>query len=218
MSVTPTRITYKTLLGHEIPVLSPDPPDGKAGAVFMDAIKGSADACEAFMNATKGISSVVKTGETLTFTYTDGTTETFTVPNGATGATGATGAQGPQGETGPQGVQGIQGEQGVSGWTENTASTSSTPSITFTDGQSYQCASASITALTLSVSSGWSTGHVSRLRFYSPSTATTLTYPSTWICLGDDCSSHIFTPATDANYWLFLESRPDGNFLTVQKY
>ena len=52
--------------------------------------------------------------DTYTITYTDGTTSTFTVTNGAAGASGATGSQGPQGETGPQGPQGPAGQNGFS--------------------------------------------------------------------------------------------------------
>ena len=50
--------------------------------------------------------------DTYTITFTDGTTSTFTVVNGAQGETGA---QGPQGEKGEQGEQGLQGEQGIQG-------------------------------------------------------------------------------------------------------
>lgn len=52
-----------------------------------------------------GISSITKTGtsgleDTYTITLTNGTTETMTVTNGATGATGATGPTGATGDTG----------------------------------------------------------------------------------------------------------------------
>ena len=66
--------------------------------------------------------SIEKTGtsglvDTYTITYSDGTTSTFTVTNGADGEDGKDGATGATGETGPQGPQGIQGEKGEDGHT-----------------------------------------------------------------------------------------------------
>ena len=77
----------------------------------------------------KGVESITKTGssglvDTYTILYTDDTSTTFTVTNGAPGAqgpqgpqgeTGATGPQGPAGEAGEAGAQGPQGEQGPAG-------------------------------------------------------------------------------------------------------
>ncbi len=64
--------------------------------------------CNAESASGKSILSIAKTGsegliDTYTITYTDGTTDSFTVQNGADGAQGAQGLQG---------VQGIQGETG----------------------------------------------------------------------------------------------------------
>ena len=53
--------------------------------------------------------------DTYTIHYTDNTTTTFVVKNGAQGAAGTPGSQGPQGETGPQGPQGATGPQGPQG-------------------------------------------------------------------------------------------------------
>ncbi len=68
-----------------------------------------------------GVESILKTSsdglvDTYTVTYTDGTTTTFTVTNGA---------QGVQGEQGIQGIQGVPGENGE------------TPVITIVDGYWY---------------------------------------------------------------------------------
>ena len=71
-----------------------------------------------------GIVSITKTGtvglvDTYTIAFTNGTSTTFNVTNGATGAqgpkgdTGATGAQGPKGDTGETGQQGPKGDTGV---------------------------------------------------------------------------------------------------------
>ncbi len=62
--------------------------------------------------AGRGIQSIAKTSsegltDYYTITYTDGTTDVFTVQNGADGADGA---QGEKGEQGAQGVQGLQGQ------------------------------------------------------------------------------------------------------------
>ena len=53
--------------------------------------------------------------DTYTITYTDGTTSTFTVTNGAAGTQGPQGPAGPAGSQGPQGEQGLQGETGPQG-------------------------------------------------------------------------------------------------------
>ena len=70
--------------------------------------------------------------DTYTITYTDGTTSTFTVTNGAAGANGATGSQGPQGETGPQGPAGADGQDGFSPVVTTTTAADSTI-VTITD-------------------------------------------------------------------------------------
>lgn len=64
-----------------------------------------------------GIASIEKTGtsgltDVYTITFTNGTTTTFTVSNGAKGDTGS---QGPKGDTGQQGVPGSQGPKGDPG-------------------------------------------------------------------------------------------------------
>lgn len=67
----------------------------------------------------KGISSIAKTGtsglvDTYTITFTDGTTSTFTVTNGAQGSQGPAGPQGPQGPTGADGEDGVSPEVSIS--------------------------------------------------------------------------------------------------------
>ena len=66
-----------------------------------------ADGTQETVTATglKGISSITKTGtaglvDTYTITYTDGTTSTFNITNGAQGAQGPEGPQGPDGDDG----------------------------------------------------------------------------------------------------------------------
>lgn len=50
-----------------------------------------------------------------TFTYSNGSTSTFTVKNGSKGSTGATGPQGPKGDTGATGAKGATGATGPKG-------------------------------------------------------------------------------------------------------
>lgn len=66
------------------------------------------------------IKSIEKTGteglvDTYTITFVGGSTQTFTVTNGAKGDTGAQGIQGEKGEKGDPGEKGEQGIQGVPG-------------------------------------------------------------------------------------------------------
>ena len=114
--------------------------------IALGALLLGLSSCTGFMQ--RAVAGIEKTGtegnvDTYTITYTDGTTETFTVTNGTDGEDGvsptveigengnwyidgkdtgiaAEGPQGPQGETGPQGPegeQGPQGEQGIQGET-----------------------------------------------------------------------------------------------------
>lgn len=68
----------------------------------------------------KGITSIVKTGtlgliDTYTITYSDSTTSTFDITNGAKGDKGDKGDIGPQGIQGIQGIQGNPGTNGIDG-------------------------------------------------------------------------------------------------------
>lgn len=68
----------------------------------------------------RGITQIVgpnSTGlvDTYTIVFSDGSTSSFSVTNGATGAQGPQGEPGTQGPQGPQGPQGDQGPQGATG-------------------------------------------------------------------------------------------------------
>ncbi len=102
--------------------MGPQGPAGADGATGPQGPQGEQGVPGQTGAAGLGIASVtgpVSNGlvDTYTITYTDNTTSTFTVTNGANGQNGATGPQGPQGEQGPVGPQGPQGEQGVPGQT-----------------------------------------------------------------------------------------------------
>lgn len=82
--------TYSTteianILGSSIPGVTPTPTPGYSLALIDDIARGLTAGMLSFMSATKGISSLVKSGETITITYTDGTTQTFTVADGEPG-------------------------------------------------------------------------------------------------------------------------------------
>lgn len=88
-----------------------------------------------------GIRSITKTGtsglvDTYTVTFTDSTTTTFSVTNGAKGDTGDTG---PQGETGPTGATGPKGDTGDTGNGIASAVLNAdyTLTLNFTNGTSY---------------------------------------------------------------------------------
>jgi uncharacterized protein (TIGR02145 family) len=104
----------------------PQGPEGPAG-VGIQSITGP---------TTSGLEN------TYTIHFTDGTTTTFVVTNGAAGATGATGPQGPTGATGatgpqgPTGATGPQGPEGPAGFspTVSAAASGSDVIITVVDG------------------------------------------------------------------------------------
>ena len=78
---------------------------------WLDSLKGSAG---------NSVVSVIKTAtnglvDTYTITFSDGSTTTFDVTNGADGGIGPQGPQGDPGVTGPQGPEGPQGIPGQDG-------------------------------------------------------------------------------------------------------
>ncbi len=109
--------------------------------IALGALLLGLSSCTGFRQ--RAVAGIEKTGtegnvDTYTITYTDGTTETFTVTNGTDGEDGvsptveigengnwyidgedtgiaAEGPQGPHGKTGPQGPEGEQGPQGEAG-------------------------------------------------------------------------------------------------------
>jgi len=105
-----------------------------------------------------GIANIIRTGgdgspgstDTYTITYTDASTDTFTIYNGVDGAQGGQGVQGEQGiqgDPGPQGVQGEPGPQGVQGVGitsivrtagDGSPGTTDTYTITFSDSSTTQ--------------------------------------------------------------------------------
>lgn len=85
----------------------------------------------------KGVESITKTGtsglvDTYTILYTDGTTTTFNVTNGAPGPQGPEGPQGPKGDDGATGAQGPAGATPVISASATVGTGTGTPSVTVT--------------------------------------------------------------------------------------
>lgn len=165
MQYTTTEIA--NILGSSIPGVTPTPTPGFALALIDDISRGLTAGILAFMDATKGIASLEKIGETVTITYTDGTTQNFTVENGEPGADGI-----------------------GTGWNFTTSSTSDL-SVTLTNGAWYYN---DATASSVSIADGLGIGESSVVEFVA--STTTYSASSTAYHLGDDCSSGTFTPGT----------------------
>ena len=101
---------------------------------------------------------------------------------------------------------------GVTGWTEGTLVDGSN---TLTDADSLYSATG-MSGASITVGSGWTTGHTSRVGI-TFAASSTFSYPSTWVCVGDDCSGGDFTFSQGSSYWLTIECRPDGTWMTCQK-
>lgn len=181
---TYTTIEIANILGHSIPGVTPTPTPGFSLALIDDIARGLTGGVQAFMSATKGISTLVKTGETVTITYTDGTTQTFTVADGAPGADGV-----------------------GTGWTFSTSSSSSLYA-TLTNGTWFY----DDTACTyISLTDNLGLGESSVLEFNSSSA--TFSAPSGAFHLGDDCDdSGVFTPGS--GYWYTVTYVKQGRGLT----
>lgn len=85
----------------------------------------------------KGVESITKTGtsglvDTYTILYTDGTSTTFNVTNGAPGPQGPEGPQGPKGDDGATGAQGPAGATPVISASATVGTGTGTPSVTVT--------------------------------------------------------------------------------------
>ena len=98
----------------------PEGPQGPTGATGPEGPQGLPGAQGPEGPAGVGIQSItgpVTSGleDTYTIHYTDGTTSTFVVTNGAAGAQGLQGPEGPQGPTGATGPEGPQGLPGATG-------------------------------------------------------------------------------------------------------
>lgn len=101
---------------------------------------------------------------------------------------------------------------GVTGWTEETLVDGSN---TLTDATSLYSATG-MSGASIAVGASWTTGHTARVGI-TFAASSTFSYPSGWICVGDDCSGGDFTFSQGESYWLTVECRPDGTWMTCQK-
>lgn len=79
---TYTKVAIDNILGNPVYGVTPTPTPGYALEFVDTNTRNLTAAMRAFMSATKGISSITKDGETLTITYTDGSTQTEEVKDG----------------------------------------------------------------------------------------------------------------------------------------
>ena len=101
---------------------------------------------------------------------------------------------------------------GVTGWTEETLVDGSN---TLTDATSLYTATG-MSGASITVGASWATGHTARVGI-TFAASSTFSYPSGWVCVGDDCSGGDFTFSQGESYWLTIEARPDGTWMTCQK-
>ena len=109
-------------------------------------------------------------------------------------------------------LKGPAGQDGVTGWTEGSLVDGSN---TLTDATSLYSATG-MSGASITVGASWATGHTARVGI-TFAASSTFSYPSTWVCVGDDCSGGDFTFSQGSSYWLFIEKRPDATWMTCQK-
>lgn len=80
-----TKELIATIRGSSVYGVTPAPMEGRTLALIDDNARSLCAAMLDWMAETKGIQSTSKAGETLTITYSDGTTQDFSVPNGTAG-------------------------------------------------------------------------------------------------------------------------------------
>ena len=161
------------------------------------------------------VATVTKSGGVATITITDATgTTTETISDGfsPTASVSKSGSTATISITDSTGTTTATVSDGVTGWTEGTLVDGSN---TLSDATSLYSATA-MSAASISVGSSWAAGHTARVGITFDASAT-FTYPSGWICVGDDCSGGDFTFTQGESYWLFIEARPDGTWMTCQK-
>lgn len=104
------------------------------------------------------------------------------------------------------------GTDAVVGWTEGTLIDGTN---TLTDGVSLYSATA-MSSAELAVGSSWTVGCTARVGITFGSSAS-FSYPSGWICVGDDCNEGDFTFIQGEKYWLTVECRPDTTWMICMK-
>lgn len=99
-------------------------------------------------------------------------------------------------------------EDGKTSWDEGSLVNGSN---TLTDCASLY-SSTEMSSVSLTTGASWSLGNTARVGITFSSSAS-FSYPSNWICVGDDCSDGDFTFSQGERYWLTIENRPDATWL-----
>ena len=206
--------TYKTLYGdHEVKIFT-GIEVGKAADKVNDVIKSMADTIEALEDGVTGErGSVTFTGSAVTGTGTNisaevtGSQKDDHYINNLTWNYYTATAENKWDYKGN-----IQGPEGNTSWTEGTLNDGSN---TLTNATSLYSATG-MAAASITVGSSWATGHTARVGI-TFAASSTFSYPSGWVCVGDDCSGGDFTFSQGSSYWLTIEARPDSTWMTCQK-
>ena len=188
-------VTYKTLYGdNTVKVFSGVTP-GLAADAVNDMIKSMADAVEDLEEGVKG-----DPGDPGAPGFSP---EASVTKSGGVVTISITDKDGTTSET---------VRDGVSGWTEETLVDGSN---TLTDATSLYSATG-MSGASITVGSGWTTGHTARVGI-TFAASSTFSYPSGWVCVGDDCSGGDFTFSQGSSYWLTIECRPDATWMFCLK-
>lgn len=99
-------------------------------------------------------------------------------------------------------------DDGRTSWTEGTLVDGAN---TLVDCASLYSATG-MSGASITVGSGWDIGNTARVGITFASSST-FSYPSTWICVGDDCSDGDFNFIQGESYWLTIEKKPDATWL-----
>jgi len=161
------------------------------------------------------VATVAKSGGVATITITDATgTTTETISDGfsPTASVSKSGNTATISITDSTGTTTATVSDGVTGWTEGTLVDGSN---TLSDGVSLYSSTA-MSGASITVGSSWAVGHTARVGINFASSST-FSYPSGWVCIGDDCSGGNFTFSQGSKYWLTIECKPDATWLFALK-
>lgn len=161
------------------------------------------------------VATVTKSGGVATITITDATgTTTETISDGfsPTASVSKNGSVATISITDSTGTTTATVSDGVTGWTEGTLVNGSN---ILSDGASLYSSTA-MSGASITVGSSWAVGHTARIGI-SFASSSTFSYPSGWVCVGDDCSGGTFTFSQGSKYWLTIECKPDATWLFALK-
>lgn len=174
---------------------------------YLGSLKGPA--------GTSPVAAVTKSGGVATITITDAigtTTETISDGFSPTASVTKSGSTATISITDSNGTTTATVSDGVTGWTEGTLVDGSN---TLTDATSLYSATG-MSGASITVGGSWAVGHTARVGI-TFAASSTFSYPSSWVCVGDDCSGGDFTFSQGSSYWLTIECRPDATWMFCMK-